>query len=35
MGDREVSGGDYVVAAVRSSIVFAVTVDNSPVELWK
>ncbi|KFY82169.1 hypothetical protein V500_10765 [Pseudogymnoascus sp. VKM F-4518 (FW-2643)] len=35
MGYWEVGGGDYVVAALRSSTVFAVTVDNSPVELWK
>lgn len=31
MGYKEVGGGNYVVAAVRRSIVFATSEDTSPV----
>ncbi|OBT39416.1 hypothetical protein VE00_10190 [Pseudogymnoascus sp. WSF 3629] len=36
LGYKEVGGGEYLVAATRSSIVFAgIGVDDRPVDLWK
>ncbi|OBT96485.2 hypothetical protein VE01_05658 [Pseudogymnoascus verrucosus] len=35
MGYKEVGGGEYLIAATRSNIVFAAVVDPRPVDLWK
>lgn len=35
MGYKEVGDGEYMIAATNSNIVFAMTEDTRPVDLWK